>query len=207
PRHSATPRTRPPCPTCSRRSREAITRVASAARDAALSGPRCVDRQRDSGGRDDRQIEPVPPLVPRADVVPHARVAGEREGDVALRGAIAALAVGDDLALGRDARLRVHRAQLADGTVAAVAGEIARPLDVDGPGNRTAARGADELASVLGAGADVDDRHVGTIDRSEDVLDGGEPLRMALDGELRGRGLDGVARERPALVAPAPDAT
>src|SRR6185369_5193557 len=98
---------------------------------------------RDGGSaprRLDRQIGAVAPLVPRPDVAPHARIAGDAQRHPALRRAVAALAVGDHLALRGDAERLVHRPDLARRTVAAVAGEVRRVLEVhrarDGPAAR-----------------------------------------------------------------------
>src|SRR5688500_18144080 len=85
-----------------------------------------------------RQFFPVAPLFPRSQVVANARKAEEPQREIAVRGAIASLAVRNHFLVGRDAGGFVHRAQLCVWLERAVLGEIAGPLDVYRARNRAA---------------------------------------------------------------------
>src|SRR5215203_4146250 len=86
----------------------------------------------------DRQLFAVTPFLPGPNVGAHARVAEESECDVRVRGAVSALAVSDDLAFRRHARVHVHLAKLRGGLEFAGRGQVSRPLDVDRSGNGAA---------------------------------------------------------------------
>ena len=54
----------------------------------------------------------IPPFLPRAEVVAHARVAEQAQREIGVRGAVAALAVRHDFPIGRHAGLLEHRLQV-----------------------------------------------------------------------------------------------
>ena len=116
-----------------------------------------------------------------------------------MRGAVAALAVGDDFLVGRDAGGFVHRAQLVGGFERAVGAEVAAPLDVHGAGNRAAAFGAHHRAVVFAVAARVEDHDAGLAEPRLDVAPGGNRvlLRRAGPGALgRRRGVAGHRQSR-----------
>src|SRR3954453_20774734 len=116
-----------------------------------------------------RQLLPIPPLLPRAGVVADVGVAEEAQRDVGVGGAVAALAVGDDFLVGRDAGRLVPRTELVGRFELAVGGEVARPLDVNRTRDGAAAPGADGGAAVLPVGPCVDDRGAGIAETRLDV--------------------------------------
>src|SRR5919204_3486477 len=103
----------------------------------------------------DRQVFSIAPLLPRAGVVAHAWVAEETKRDIRVRRAIAALAVGHDLLVGRDPGPFVHRAKLGRGLEVSLRGEIARPFDVHGAGDCAAALRAHRGAVMFAVGPRV----------------------------------------------------
>src|SRR5690554_1816657 len=105
-----------------------------------------------------REIDAIAPFLPRPDVVADARIAEKPQGEIGVRGTIAALAVGHDLSIGRDPCGLVHRPELLDWLERAVRTEIPGPFDVNRAGNRAAAGGAHRCSAVLAVAARVDDR-------------------------------------------------
>src|SRR6185437_6299064 len=93
-----------------------------------------IERPRGSGPLD-RQLLPVAPFLPRPRVVAHARITEQAQREVTVRGAVAALAVGDDFLVRRDARGLIDRAQVRGGLERAVGRQVALPLHVRRAGN------------------------------------------------------------------------
>ncbi len=75
-------------------------------------------------------------------------------------GAVAALAVRQHFAVGRDARALVHLPQFGRRLEGAVRAEVPRPFDVDGAGYRAAALRADGRAAVLAVASRVEDHRI-----------------------------------------------
>src|SRR3982750_4713875 len=74
-----------------------------------------------------RQVFAVAPFLPRAGVIADSWIAEQTQRDIAVRGAVAALAVGQDFLVGCDAGGFVHRTQVGRRPEVSVRGEIARP--------------------------------------------------------------------------------
>src|SRR5581483_3041269 len=89
---------------------------------------------------------------------------------VAVRRAVAALAVGDDFFVRRDAGLLVHGFQLGVGFKSAVGGDVVRPLDVHRARNRAAARRAHVGAEVFAPPAGIEDGNGFFVERAKHVV-------------------------------------
>src|SRR5690606_2714230 len=74
-----------------------------------------------------------------------------------MRGAVAALAVGDHFLVWRHPGAFVHRAQFVRRPEVAMRREVLRPLDVHRPGDRTASSRADRGAVILAVVSRVED--------------------------------------------------
>src|SRR6187455_299302 len=98
----------------------------------------------------DGQIVAIAPFFPRTGVVPHVFETRQFQRDICVRGAVAALAVGDDFPIGCDAKSFVHRTKLSDRFVTAVFVEVLFPFKVNGAGDGTTALCAHRIAEVLG---------------------------------------------------------
>ena len=118
----------------------------------------------------DRQVLSIAPFLPRADVVAHAGIAEQPERQIRMRGAIAALAIGDHLAVGRDAGIFVHLFQFGGRLVVAIGGEVARPLDVNGARDRATSRGTNRGTAVLAVRTSVENRDLALV---QPIGDGG----------------------------------
>jgi uncharacterized membrane protein YraQ (UPF0718 family) len=77
-----------------------------------------------------RQVSPVPPLFPRAEVVPHARIAEKAVDQIGMRGAIAALTKRNDPLVGRAADPLDHRTKLLRREKGAVSAHEIHPLEM-----------------------------------------------------------------------------
>ncbi len=92
--------------------------------------------------------------------------------------AVAALAVGHDFLVGRDAGGFIHRAQLVGRFVRAVGAEVAAPLDVHGAGDRAAALRPHGRAVVFAVAARVEDHDVRPAEALLDIAPCGNRLRL-----------------------------
>src|SRR4051794_37223355 len=91
----------------------------------------------------DRQVLAIAPFLPGPGVVPHPRIPEQAKREIPMRGAITALAIGDDFLVGRDAGLLIHRRELLGGLERPVFTEVVGPLDMHRAGNAAAALRAD----------------------------------------------------------------
>ena len=121
-------------------------------------------------------------------------------------GAVAALAVGDDFLVGRDAGGFVHGAQLVGRLERAVGAEVAGPLDVHGAGDRAAALGAHGRAVVLAVAARVEDHDVRAAEPLLDVAPGRDRLLLRHAGPAALGRRRGLARHRQARADPGAEA-
>src|SRR6202521_3276574 len=117
----------------------------------------------------DRQIVVITPFAPRTEVVANARVTGEAQCDVSVRGAIAALTIRDDLALRIEAEALEFFAQLRGRLEAAVRREVVGPVAMDRTGDRALMLRTDALAEVFLVGTHVEDLHSGLPQVLDDV--------------------------------------
>src|ERR1700733_9608039 len=112
----------------------------------------------------DWQVVVIAPLSPRAEIVPHVRIAGDLQREVRMRRAVAALAVGDYLG----GRIEPERfelcAQLGGRFHDSVRIYRGRPILMIGTGNRAAMFRAHAFAEVFGIAANVEDLHLGAPD-------------------------------------------
>ena len=121
-------------------------------------------------------------------------------------GAVAALAIGDDLLVGRDPGLFVHRAQFVRGLEGAVWPQVTGPFNVNRAGNAPAAFGAHGRAVVFPVAPRVEKYGVRAAQPLVDVAPGrdGVGLRRAGPRTLRRRGglaCDGQTRGQPRVKA------
>src|SRR5579883_3036373 len=59
-----------------------------------------------------RQVDPVAPLAPGAEIVPHVRISDQSESQVSVSRPICALAVRNDFLVRRNSTVRVHLLQV-----------------------------------------------------------------------------------------------
>ena len=78
----------------------------------------------------DRQILPIPPLLPRPDEVAQVRIAEQAQRQVGVRGAVSALSKGHDGLVRVNTRRGVHGPQLLSGFKSAVSVQIVHPFQV-----------------------------------------------------------------------------
>src|SRR5687768_10806098 len=119
-----------------------------------------------------------------------------------MRGAITALAVGHDLALGTDAGPLVHRLQLIGSLEGAVGCEVVRPFEMDGPGDGAAARGSHRCAAILAIAARIEDDRVFTTEAIVDVAPARENGVVARAGPVGRLRLYGLLCDRQAFFPP-----
>src|SRR5690606_37011681 len=131
-----------------------------------------------------RQLLPVPPLFPRSHIHADARVAEQPQGDIRMRGAVAALTIRDHFPIRCHTGVLIHRAEVVEALEAAVGRQITGPLDMHRAGNGAAAFRADRGAAVLTVGARVEDHRVAASERVSHVSPGGEPLLPPITGPL-----------------------
>ena len=78
----------------------------------------------------DRQILPIPPLLPRPDEVAQARIAEEAQCHVGVRGAVPTLSKGHHGFVRVNTSRSVHSPQLLSGLESAVSIQVVDPLNV-----------------------------------------------------------------------------
>src|SRR5688572_13404800 len=78
----------------------------------------------------DRQINAIPPLLPRSEIVAESWESDQPQRQIAVRRAVGALAIRHHFPVRADACRRVHRPQLRRGLERAGRVEVARPFDV-----------------------------------------------------------------------------
>src|SRR5215208_3964830 len=106
--------------------------------------------------RFDGQVVPVAPFLPRAEIVANGVIPEQPERQVAVRGTVPALAVGDHLPVGRHAGRLIDGAQVAGALERALRRNVVRPLHVNGAGHRTAPGSAYGRAVIFPIGARVE---------------------------------------------------
>ncbi len=110
-------------------------------------------------------------------------------------GAVAALTIRNDLAVGCHARVRIHLLQLVGRLELALRGQISGPFDVDGVWNRAAALGANGGAAVLAVAPGIDDHRIRPRDRISNLAPRRQCMRFAPARPLACRRWSGVARD------------
>src|SRR5580698_102553 len=116
-----------------------------------------------------RLIVAITLFAPRAEVVAHTRVAGNPQRDVGVGGAVAALAIRNDLALRIEAEALEFLAQLRGRFEAAVGGEVVGPVAMDRTGDRARMFGADPLAEIFLVGTHVENLHARASNMLDDI--------------------------------------
>src|SRR6187431_1452692 len=128
-----------------------------------------------------------------------------------MRGAVPALAVGDDFAIGRHACASVHDPQLVRALERAVRREVVRPLEMNRSRHRAASRGPDSRAAVLAIAPRIEYLGIWTVEPIGHVAPPGEDLLVAPAGPAGRRRLRRVLREGlpfadPGIETPVEDA-
>src|SRR5262245_13229334 len=120
---------------------------------------------------------------------------------------IAALAICDDLAIGGHARVAVHLLEIGGRLEVALGRQIARPLDMDGARNCSAAPGAHGCSAVFAVGSRVEDDGVLARQRIPDVAPRRQRPLDALAGPIACRRRARVAGRRTVLARPRAEST
>ncbi len=153
----------------------------------------------------DGQIDAIAPFLPRSDVVPHAGIAEQPQREIRMRRTIAALAVGDDLAIGRHPGALVHLPQLVRRLEGAVGPEVVRPLEMHRAGHGAAARRAHTGATVLAVASRIDDDGVGASKTSLHLAPPGKNFLVAQAGPFGWLRFVCLLRDRQSLFRPGVD--
>src|SRR5262249_41128533 len=101
----------------------------------------------------DRQILPIPPLLPRSNEVAQVRIAEQAQRQVGVRGAVPTLSKGHQGMVRVNPRRSVHGLQLLGGFKSAVSVQIVHPFQVHRSRDRATTRRAHVFREVLGVGA------------------------------------------------------
>src|SRR6516162_6001804 len=106
----------------------------------------------------DRQILPIPPLLPRPDEVAQVRITEQAQRQVGVRGAVPTLSKGHDSLVRVNPSRTIHRPQLLSRLKSAVSVQIVYPFQVHRSRNRAATRRADVFSKVLVVRAGIKER-------------------------------------------------
>src|SRR5215475_7724532 len=101
----------------------------------------------------DRQILPIPPLLPRPDEVAQVRIAEQAQRQVGVRGAVPTLSKGHHGLVRVNTRRSIHRPQLLGRLKSAVSVQIVHPFQVHRSRDRAATHRTDVFSEVFGVGA------------------------------------------------------
>src|SRR5688572_24243480 len=118
----------------------------------------------------ERQVLAVAPFLPGSGVVADAFEARDLQRQIGMRGAVPALAVGDDVAIGRNASPRVHLPELVGGLVATVGRQVLFPFEMHGARDGSAALRSHRLAVILRVASGINDRRGRPAKLCGDVL-------------------------------------
>src|SRR5262247_1547994 len=91
----------------------------------------------------DRQILPIPPLLPRPDEVAQVRIAEQAQRQVGVRGAVPTLSKGHPGLVRVNPSRSIHRPQFLSRLKSAVSVQIVHPFQVHRSRDRAATRRAD----------------------------------------------------------------
>src|SRR5215471_2021737 len=106
----------------------------------------------------DRQILPIPPLLPRPDEVAQVRIAEQAQRQVGVRGAVPTLSKGHHSLVRVNTRCGVPGPQLLGRFESAVSVQIVYPFQVHRSRNRAATRRPDVFGEVLVVRTGIEER-------------------------------------------------
>src|SRR5215510_6073488 len=152
----------------------------------------------------DRQILPIPPLLPRPDEVAQVRIAEQAQRQVGVRGAVPTLSKGHDGVVRVHTRRGVHGPQLLGRFESAVSVQIMDPFQMHRSRDRATTRRTDIFGEVLLVRAGIEERQRVSAQQGMQVI-GTDVERLAhvrLELHLthpRRFGGDGIAGSLPGV--------